>query len=189
MADYDDIVVPVQGQPISSSGFGNKVRDYIIDLGVRMGIREAAEELPAPWSAAGGNNNQITAAINTWQTAGPNGVSLVVANPSLQFDLVCLVHFGAWMYIVTSGSVRMGLNITGGVTSDPDPGTNSPVGFGMMPLTSSREVDQHSGMFQMVIPAGAASVTLTAQGFRSVANNAFVNYPAINVIPIQYRLP
>lgn len=189
MADYDDIVVPVQGQPISSSGFGNKVRDYIIDLGVRMGIREAAEELPAPWSAAGGNGNSVTAAINTWQTLTPNGVSLVVTNPSIQFDLVCMVYFGAWMQIATAGSVRFGLNITGGVTSDPDPGANSPVGFGLMPLTSAANSQQCTGLFQMTIPAGAAAVTLTGQGFRSIANAASVNYPAINVVPQQYRLP
>lgn len=188
MADYDDIVIPTAGQPVSSSTFGKKVRDYIIDLGARMTVREAAEELPSPISGTGGNSNSITAAINTWQTIGPNGVAVNVTNPSTIFDLICLVFFGGWMNIATAGNLRMGINVTGGVTSDPEPGFNSPVGFGMMPITSVAGLSQQCmGMFQLEIPAGAATVTLTAQGQRSAANAANINYPAINVIPIRYR--
>lgn len=185
---YDDITVPVPGQPIPSSGFGIKVRNYIIELGQRMGVREAAEQIPAPTSGTGGNSNPITAAINVWQTIGPNGVAVNVTNPSTTFTMVCLVFFGGWMNIATSGNVRMGINVTGGVTSDPEPGPNSPVGFGMMPLTSVAAVSQQCmGMFQLEIPPGVAAVTLTAQGQRSVANTANINYPAINVIPIRYQ--
>ena len=188
MGAYDALIgVPVQGQPISSGGYGIPVRDAIIDLDARVSVREAAEALPAAVSAAGGSGNSVTAAINTWQTITPNGAAVAITNPSTTFDLMCLVFFGCWLSIATSGDVRMGINVTGGVTSDPDPGSNSPVGFGLLPLTSSSSAQGQMGMFQLLIPAGAGAVTLTAQARRSVANAATANYPSINVIPWRYQ--
>jgi hypothetical protein len=192
MGAYDTIGIPVGGQKVSTAQFGIKVRDAIIDLDARMALRESAELLPAPVSATGGTPNSVTAATNVWQTLSPNGASVVMTNPSATFDLVCLVFFGGWMAIASGGTrdVRMGLNITGGVTSDPDPGPNSPVGYGLLPLTSNIDAQQGMGMFQLEIPAGAGAVTLTAQGRRSnSANAATINYPAINVIPIRYDVP
>jgi hypothetical protein len=189
MADYDDIALPVKGQPISSTGFGVKARNAIIDLGRRMGIREAAEQLPSSVSVQGNGINSITAAINTWQTMPSFPASVNITNPSTTFNLVCFVFFGAWMQIATSGTIRMGINVTGGVTADPDPGVNSPVGWGLVPMTSSAGSDQHSGMFQLTIPPNVAAVNLNAQGMRSAANAAQVNYPSINVIPWRYETP
>jgi hypothetical protein len=189
MADYDDIGLPVKGQPISSSLFGIKVRNAIIDLGVRMGIREAAEQLPAAVKIGGNGTNVIAAAANTWANLPTTTAVVTITNPSSTFKLVCLVFFGAWMQS-SVGDVRAGINITGGVVSDPDPGDNSPAGYGLMPLTSSTTPVAQMGMFQLDIPPGAATVTLTMQGRRSNGTaNAQVNYPTINVVPQHFATP
>lgn len=44
MGAYDDIQVPISGQPASSSLFGHKVREAIIDLDARMGIQEVSQQ-------------------------------------------------------------------------------------------------------------------------------------------------
>jgi hypothetical protein len=191
MPDYDDIVIPVPEQPISSSLFGKKVRDYIIDLGIRMGIREAAEELPPAVKFAGNGTNLLTASAGVWQNLPTTPASVVITNPSTTFRLVCMVFFGAWMQ-TNVGNVRASINVTGGVTSDPDPGDNSVAGFGMMPLTSSATPHNQVGVFQLDIPPGAAAVTLTMQGQRSTAaggTNMAINYPTINVMPQRYEIP
>lgn len=193
MGLYDSsIVVPVAGQPISVGSYGIPVRDAILDLDERLGVREAAEALPASLNVQGNGVNSLTNTINAWQTLTANPASLVVTNPSSVFNLVCMVYFGGWMQVGAGGGgdLRMGINVTGGVTSDPDPGANSPVGYGLMPLVSSLTVEQKMGMFELIIPAGAAAVTLTAQGRRT--SNASttacqINYPAINVIPWRYQ--
>lgn len=193
MADYDNISIPVQGQPISSGTFGIPVRDAILDLAARMAVREAAEDLPVAVSVANSSNTTGTfsTAAATWAALSVNPISCVMTNPSTAFDLVCNVHYGAWMSIAATAQARLGVALTGGVTASPSggPGPNQPVGWGLFAETGSTALDQHNGFFQVIIPAGAAAVTFTIQGYRSVANATVIQYPTIYVVPDRYQLP
>lgn len=66
MGTYDDIGIPVQGQPISSGSFGLKVRADIIDLDRRMAIVEGSL-LPRYYVKANptSRNTTITPAADT----------------------------------------------------------------------------------------------------------------------------
>jgi hypothetical protein len=66
MGTYDDIGIPVQGQPISSGSFGLKVRADIIDLDRRMSIVEGSL-LPRYYVKANttSRNTTITPAADT----------------------------------------------------------------------------------------------------------------------------
>jgi hypothetical protein len=189
MADYDDIVIPVQGQPISSASFGKKVRDYIIDLGARMSIREAAELLPASIGVTGGGVNTLAGGANVYTTFPSFPVSAIMTNPSTTFKLVVNVFFGCWMQ-TSAGDVRMGIALSGGLTiSSPTIGANQPSGHGNYPFTQSTTSDQHMGFMQVTIPPSVAAVTFTGMGARSnAAATANVNYPTINIVPDRYTL-
>lgn len=188
MGLYDGIQIPVQGQPISSGGYGIPARNAILDLDARVARVEANNVLPAPVNAFGNGTNQITAAINTWQTLATANAVANITNPSDTFQLRCLVFFGAWM-TTSGGAVRMGLNVTGGVTSDPEIGANSPLGYGLTPQSTNANSSGNMGVFQLVIPPNVATVTLTAQGHRTASSTQFVNYPTIEIIPFRYELP
>lgn len=45
MGNYDDIGVPVQGQPVSSGAFGIKVRNYLINADARISALEVNQQL------------------------------------------------------------------------------------------------------------------------------------------------
>lgn len=191
MGNYDSIQVPVKGQPISSGGFGGPVRDAIVDMDMRVALLEASLILPEAVRGAGSNVNNVTAAVNTWQTLTASvWPTMQMTNPSDTFDLVCLVQYGAWM-ICSSGSVRFGVLLTGGLSGGPDPGNPGPAGWGMVPLESSGTTfsSQHHASFSIVIPAGAAPVTFTPQGQRSSssAGTYGVNYPSIEIMPVRFQ--
>ena len=42
MGNYDDIGLPVKGQPISSGAFGQKVRNYLINADARLSAIEGS---------------------------------------------------------------------------------------------------------------------------------------------------
>jgi hypothetical protein len=182
------IGLPIQGQPISSGNYGIKVRDAINDLDTRVALIEAAQSLPLSVRNTG-NTNTVTGTANTWTNLPTNPwPTTQMTNPSADFDLYCLVNFGCWL-TNTTGSLRMGVLLTGGISAGPDPGVNSVAGWGMMPLESTAGLQsQHAGAFSIVIPAGAAAVTFTAQSQRSVASGTqSVNYPTIEVTPIRFQ--
>jgi hypothetical protein len=192
---YDALIgVPVPGQPISAGAYGIPVRDAIIDLDTRVGIREAAEQLPASVSNANnGASGTWTAGAGIWAVLPTNPLSVAFTNPSTVFNLVCNVFYGAWIRSATAGTqARFGIALSGGVTvATPAAGVaNQPVGWGLFPTNGGNpNLEQHMGFFQMVIPAGAAAVTLTAQGYRSAANTVEFAYPTIAVVPDRYELP
>jgi hypothetical protein len=182
------IGLPIQGQPISSGNYGIKVRDAINDLDLRVAQIEASQILPLSVRNTG-STNVFAGAANVWANLPTNPwPTTQMTNPSVDFDLYCLVNFGAWLQNNT-GSLRMGVLVSGGVTAGPDPGANSVAGWGMMPLESTAGLQsQHAGAFSIIIPAGAAAVTFTAQAQRSVASGVQnVNYPTIEVTPIRFQ--
>lgn len=63
MGNYDSIQIPIQGQPISSSQFGAKVRNAIIDLDRRMSAYDASTGI----GKIASNTNLVLA--NTTETA------------------------------------------------------------------------------------------------------------------------
>lgn len=186
MGNYDNIQVPVTGTPISKSQYGNRVRAAIVDLDTRVSIIEANLSLPASVSGMGNGTNSVTATAGTWQTLTGAGITVQFTNPSPDFDLVCDVYYGAWM-AASTGDVRMGVALTGGLTATPAPGVNQPVGWGLIAMTQQTTADQHMGYFQVTIPAGAATVNFIAQGYRSAASTAAINYPTIYVVPRKYE--
>lgn len=189
MGTYDSLIaVPVQGQKVSSGAYGVPVRNAIIDLDRRLLLQEAASILPANVGAYGNGINTMVGGAAAWTAMPSFPVSVVMTNPSPDFDLVVNVHFGAWMS-ASAGDVRMGIVLSGGLTvSPPGPGANNVTGWGLMPYTSSTTSDQHPGFMQVVIPAGASAVTFTAQGSRSNgAANAQINYPTINLVPDRFQ--
>lgn len=195
MGTYDALIqTPTQGQPISSAGYGIPVREAVIDLDRRLLIREANEALlPDPVSASGNGTNAVTWAASTWQVLPSNNAVAVITNPSLDFDLLCQVFFGAWILVGPSGSgdVRFGLNVTGGVVSGPGVGSNAPASWGMLPTTTMLTSNQRMGYFTLRIPAAAAAVTLTGYGQRSSATggNQQINYPTIDIMPTRFVEP
>jgi hypothetical protein len=188
MGNYDDIAAPVSGQPISAGMFGIPVRNAVRDLDVRVALLEAAQVLPLSLRGAAAGNNVFAPAINTWSNLPTSTWGTVqMTNPSPDFDLMCLVSFGAWMSS-TSGSVRMGVLLTGGVSAGPDPAVNSVAGWGMMPLEGANsQLVQHAGSFSLIIPKGAAAVTFTAQGYRSATGTHNINFPTIEITPIRFQ--
>lgn len=196
MGTYDaSIGVPISGQPISSGGYGVPVRNAILDLDNRVGIREAATQLPASASAtSNAAAGTFSASAGVWAVLPGNPLSLNFTNPSTVFTLVCNVYFGAWMRNSTSTTLsttqaRFGLQLSGGVTATVGvPGANQPTGWGMYPATTNPQLDQHNGFFQMLIPPSVAAVTLTAMGYRSAATFVEFMYPTINVVPDRYQL-
>ena len=186
------IAPPVQGQPVSSSLFGQKVIDAITDMDLRIALREAQLELPASVTATAGGagTNTCAGTANVWNNLPTNALTASITNPSDIFNLRCLVFQGAWLDSDT-GTIRFGINITGGVVSDPNPGTNSAAGWGMVPHAGvTGSVTQHSGAFQLLIPAGAAAVNFTGQYMRSSASGTQqVNYATLEVVPWRYELP
>jgi hypothetical protein len=188
MGNYDNIATPIDGQPASVGLFGVPVRDAIRDLDVRLSLREAAELLPANVGVFGNGINNLAGGAAAWTNLPSFPAVVAMTNPSADFDLVCNVYFGCWMQ-TSAGDVRMGIVLSGGVTvSPPAPGVNNVTGWGLMPMTTQTTADQHMGFMQVVIPAGAAAVTFTAQGARSNgAAAAQVNYPTINVVPDRFQ--
>jgi hypothetical protein len=189
---YEDIQIPIHGQPADPDTYGVRVRNAILDLDQRLALREAAEELPSAVTATagGGGTNSIVSAINTWANLPTNGVTAQITNPSDLFNLRCLVLFGAWFDVAATGSCRFSFNITGGVTKSPGPGANNPAGWGLLPIEGGNgEVGQRMGAFQLLIPAGAATVTLTGQAYRTAAVASQVNYPTVEIIPWRYEIP
>lgn len=190
MGSYDDIAIPIPGQKISVGTFGVPVRNAIRNLDSRVSLREAAELLPANVTAFGNGNNTLAGAATVYTTLPTNPASAVMANPSTDFNLVVNVFFGCWMS-VTSGDVRMGIALSGGLTISPpnNPGVNQPSGHGLYPFTQSTSLDQHMGFMQVTIPPNVAAVTFTAQGSRSIGTaTAQVNYPSINLVPDRFTL-
>lgn len=189
MGTYDSLIaVPVQGQKVSSGAYGIPMRNAILDLDRRLLLREAAEVLPANVGSYGNGVNTMVGGASVWTAMPSFPVSVVMTNPSPDFDLVCNVFFGAWMS-TSAGDVRMGIVLSGGLTvSPPAPGVNNVTGWGLMAYTFSTTSDQHMGFMQVTIPAGAAAVTFTAQGSRSNgAATAQINYPTINVVPDRFQ--
>jgi hypothetical protein len=189
MGTYDGIAAPISGQPMSVGMYGIPMRDAVRDLDVRVALLEAAQILPIAVRGSASGTNTLTPAINVWTNLPTNTWGTVqMTNPSTEFDLMCLVSFGAWMNN-TAGSLRFGVLLTGGVSAGPDPSTNSVAGFGMMPLEGANSQSvQHAGSFSLIIPAGAAAVTFTGQGQRSVASGTQnINYPTIEVTPIRFQ--
>jgi hypothetical protein len=189
MGNYDSLIAaPVPGQPISTGAYGIPVRNAILDLDTRLSLREAAEILPANVGGYGNGINTLAGGAAAWTAMPSFPIALQMTNPSADFDLVVNVFFGAWMS-ASAGDVRMGIVLSGGLTvTPPAPGANQPAGWGQMPMTSQTTADQHMGFMQVVIPAGAATVTFTAHGARSNGTaNAQVNYPTINLVPDRFQ--
>jgi hypothetical protein len=189
---YDSLIgVPIPGQPISSGAYGVPVRNAILDLDTRLAIIEASQQLPASVFVAATGANPITWGAGTWQDLTASPATVEFTNPSTAFDLVLNVYFGCWASALSGAQARMGLKLTGGV-SVPTPGAglaNQPAGWGLFPVTTQATLDQHMGLMQVIIPAGAAAVTFTAQGYRSAAQTTTVDYPTIHVVPERYQLP
>lgn len=62
MGNYDDIAVPISGQPISSSAYGQKVRDAILDLDKRQGATETVVSGAAAALSTTANQPLVSAA-------------------------------------------------------------------------------------------------------------------------------
>jgi hypothetical protein len=169
--------------------FGEKVRNALLHIDARLSLLEAAQQLPEPVTGFANGPNTFLGAVGVWGVLPTNTFNVQITNPSDTFDLVCFVFFGAWL-VAAGGDVRMGVDVTGGVVSDPDPGANSPAAFGLMPDEGANNLtSSHMGVFRLNIPAGASTVTLTPKAFRSAASSTNVNYPVIEVVPFRYQLP
>jgi hypothetical protein len=189
MGNYDSIGIPVQGQPISSSQYGIRVRDAVVDLDRRVSLLEASQILPDNVSAASSTSGiSISWTLGTWQDL-PSGVNASITNPSADFELVVNVYFGCWIAAGTQG--RLGLRLSGGITlATPNVGVaNQPAGWGLFPVTTQASDDQHMGFMQVVIPPGVAAVTFTAMGYRSAASAVTMSFPTIHLVPDRYQLP
>jgi hypothetical protein len=151
-----------------------------------MSIIEANLSLPAIVQGYGNGTNTIGATAGTWGTLVTAPISLTMTNPSADYDLVVDVSFGAWMASST-GDVRYGIALTGGMTVSPGPGTNNVAGYGLLPTTQQTNSTQQSGFMVVTIPKGAAAVNFVGQGYRSNgASTAQVNYPTLVLEPRRF---
>jgi hypothetical protein len=78
MGNYDDIGLPVKGQPISSGAYGNKVRTYLIDADRRISTVENSL-LPRFYIKA-----NATSRANTVTPAADSGTGIVLAGIPLE---------------------------------------------------------------------------------------------------------
>lgn len=78
MGNYDDIGVPVQGQPVSSGAFGNKVRGYLIDADRRLSAIEGSL-LPRYYIKA-----SATSRNTTTTPAADSGTGQLLANIAME---------------------------------------------------------------------------------------------------------
>jgi hypothetical protein len=192
MGTYDTIGLAVGGQPISSSQFGSKVRASILDIDARLLALEAQASLPMAVRGGASGQNVITSGAGVWANmATSTWGSISITNPSPDFDLYCLVTYGAWMVCpaLASQDLRFGVLMSGGLVGGPDPGSPGPAGNGMIPIEAAATLSsQHMGSFSIVIPAGAGAVSFVAQGKRNVASGTQnINYPSIEVVPIRFQ--
>jgi hypothetical protein len=89
MADYTDIQIPVGGQPASSSLFGVKVRDYIIDLNSRVTPLETS-------------NQRI---VKRGRRTTPTGAITTVETGVLRVDNIPVVAGG--IYRISTSNINM----------------------------------------------------------------------------------
>lgn len=96
MGNYDDIGVPVQGQPVSSGAFGVKVRNYLIDADRRLSAIEGSL-LPRYYikDAVTSRNTTTTVAADSGGTSPLAGIPLEIGSYEVEFvGLITLTTTG-----------------------------------------------------------------------------------------------
>lgn len=192
MAGPYTITLPIQGQPISSSGFGIPVKNAIENLDARLTIREALENIPDDVVATIAGTIAITAtSAATLPSPGP--LSVAFTNPSSEFDLVVDLSFSAWMSCGTSTSVQAGVAASGGMTWNYNQfNVGGPIANSDNLFSAGAVTMQQKSGYPVRIPAGAAAVTFTVQAFRSGGTTTTLpsyNYPTLRITPRAYVLP
>lgn len=110
MGNYDDIGIPVKGQPVSSGAFGTKVRNYLIDADRRISTVENSL-LPRFYIKA-----NATSRANTVTPAADSGTGIVLAGIPLEVGSYEIELVGLWNTTTTgTQGIRTRWGFTGTV--------------------------------------------------------------------------
>lgn len=112
MGNYDDIGLPVKGQPISSGAFGIKVRNYIIDADRRLSTVENSL-LPRYYIKA-----NATSRANTVTPSADTGTGQILAGIPLEIGSYEIEFVGLWNTSTTgTQGIRSRWGFTGTATT------------------------------------------------------------------------
>lgn len=151
--------------------------------------------LDLPDAVAGSVNSTIAVTATSLATLpSPGPLAISITNPSADYDMEVDVSFSGWLNVAvdTQTTITVGVAGSGGMTwgaasfGAGGPITNSDnLFFNAGPAFSM----QHSE-YPIIIPAGAAAVTLTMQAFRSNTTRATnCNYPTLRAKPRRFLVP
>lgn len=135
MGNYDDIGLPVKGQPISSGAFGIKVRNYLINADARLSAIEGSL-LPRYYIKANATarNTTTTAAADSGTGLVLSGIPLEVG--SYEVELILLFNFTTtgtqgikttWAFSGTSNIATVNRNCLGPGDSGTGPNANATI--------------------------------------------------------------
>ena len=112
MGNYDDIGLPVKGQPISSGAFGIKVRNSILDLDNRVSAIEGSL-LPRYYI-----KQNVTSRASTGTVADDSGTGLILAGIPLEIGSY-EIEFCGLFTLTTTGTqgIRTRWGFTGTMTN------------------------------------------------------------------------
>lgn len=149
--------------------------------------------LDLPDAVASSVNATISVTATALATL-PTPLSISITNPSAVYNMEVGVSFSAWLTVATdqATAITVGVAGSGGMTwGAASFGAGGPIGnsdnlfFNGGPSFTM----QHSE-YPIIIPAGAAAVTLTMQAFRSNTTRATnCNYPTLRAKPRRFLVP
>lgn len=149
--------------------------------------------LDLPDDVAGFVNSTIAVTATSFATLpSPGPLAISITNPSSVYNLEIDVTFSAWMTVgATTTSVTAGIQGSGGMTwAAAGFGSGGPIANSDNLFTNSAQFVQQAGHFPVIIPAGAAALTLTMHAFRSnTGASAAVNYPTLRAKPRRFIVP
>ncbi len=149
-------------------------------------------DLPDDVSGVVSSTVAITAtSFATLPSPGPLAIS--ITNPSADYNMEVDVSFSAWMAITTATttSLTVGVAGSGGMTWAAGAfGAGGPLANSDNLFTNSTAFVMCHSEYPIIIPAGAAAVTLTMQAFRSnTTNPTNANYPTLRAKPRRFLVP
>ncbi len=148
-------------------------------------------DLPDSVTSQVTNTITVTAtALATLPSPGPLAIS--ITNPSAEYNLEVDVQFSAWLTLAaTTTSLTVGVAGSGGMTwGAASFGAGGPVTNSDNLFYNGTVFTQQHSEYPIIIPAGAAAVTLTMQAFRSNTGAAAnCNYPILRAKPRRFLVP
>lgn len=147
--------------------------------------------LDLPDAVAGLVNNTISVTATALATL-PTPLSISITNPSADYNMEVDVSFSAWLLLgATTTSITVGVAGSGGMTWGASSfGAGGPIANSDNMFYNGTVFVMQRSEYPVIIPAGAAALTLTMQAFRSnTGASANCNYPTLRAKPRRFLVP